>query len=120
MLEEHAAVLKEQGAGSRAQGGPSEHGASSGGYDTTTLDSWSRQAGRLFRQLAVPSVRRGQWPGLEEVDMVGVRQASRLYELPHLERVGGGLLGVLPLAQFPNGHSYWVQSRKWEALHLTP
>ena len=69
----------------------------------------------------------GAWPGLEPIEMIGVRQTSRLFELRVPSAVAAlgdvldtALVGVLPLALFASGHVYWVQHASHEALGMAP
>lgn len=95
--------------------------------------SWRARAGELLRSLLTSPG--AAWPALEELSVVGVRQSSRLYELPpqkHMQRgdaldINGHaaagaqiLVGVLPIGLFPGGHSYAIQARARAALGFAP
>ena len=77
----------------------------------------------------------GVWPGLEPIEMLGVRQTSRLFEMRVPSAVAAldgvldtaldgvldtALIGVLPLALFASGHVHWVQRASHEALGMEP
>ena len=120
LLAEHASLLR-AGPARHAAGGPS---------------SWGSRASSLFHQIAADP--RSDWPGLHEIEVVGVRQASRLFEVgvdaaasaravrsgQAAPRVPDGqipaLLGRLPLGLFANGHGYWVQRTRRLALGFHP
>ena len=108
--------------GEAAKGGGVGPGGSFGGRAPRLMTAWLRGGG---------------WPGVEELDVQGVRQNSRLLSLASVGGGGGGgsapaarapateaamgreaagaLLGVLPLALFPSGPPPQGAAAAWNA-----
>ena len=78
--------------GEAAKGGGVGPGGSFGGRAPRLMTAWLRGGG---------------WPGVEELDVQGVRQNSRLLSLASL--------GVLPLALFPSGPPPQGAAAAWNA-----
>lgn len=137
LLTEHAAIRTRSGTtNATIAAAPPGH-----------LEQWATRAGPLFQQMLAAaggggpsgvssgssgsSGPSGIWPGLEPIEMLGVRQTSRLFELrmpsavpsaaaAHDGVLDTALVGVLPLALFPSGHVHWVQRASHEALGMAP
>ena len=149
LLAEHAALdcgrSVTEGGSKGSTGSRGSIGSTSRSRGRCSGGDGASRAAELFRALAVDSA--ASWPGLQELEVVGVRQASRLFEVGYDPEHGGGgnvgpdkqptaaeagtcgspsgcigvgLLGVLPLALFANGHGYWVQRAQRLALATEP